>query len=103
MSRENIPYWDELTADQIYVEIIKSFACLKDSTGGSMYDIFGEEWELLDRQERKIAEERFRLDIRDRVIRGIIFDHLGGGELRENQYGEVVYKRIPDDDYRRRQ
>ncbi len=93
-------YWHELDASQIYVEILKRFPSLKDETGGNMSRVFGKGWGLLNLGEREIAEERFRNGIMNKVIKGIIYDHLGKGILRTDTDGNVLYKRIPNDIYK---
>lgn len=95
-------FYKELSAYQIYIEIIKRFPKLENETGGSMYDIFGEEWELLNKTARNNAERMFIKNIESKRIKGIIYDYMDDEQkYRTNEYGEILFKKIPSDIYRK--
>jgi len=85
-------FYSELDAKQIYLEIIKRFPKIAYNVDGlSMIDIFGEEWLLLDKDERAQAEEWFQKVITEKALKGIRYEHVGAGEY--------LYMRIPNDKY----
>jgi hypothetical protein len=66
---------------------------------------FGEKWKLLNKIDRQNAEDRFIDGIRNGITKGIIFDleRIPGTrekDLVRDQFGKVLYKRIPSDVYR---
>lgn len=83
----------DLTARQIYIEIIKRFPKMECNEENALGDIFGEEWDFLNKNMRKAAAIWFRAGIEMKEIKGIIYDKLEDGSL--------LYKRIPNDKYRR--
>lgn len=108
MCQNTNPYWAELDAEQIYVEMIKRFPRKEydDQNGGSMYFFFGPEWELLNPEAKNQAEEWFVQAILDKVIKGIRFDletnqDTGRRNKIRDEYNDIVYWRIQNDLYRR--
>lgn len=87
-------YYSELDSDQILYEIVKRFSLIEYSDEElSIYDIFGEEWGMLNVKARKRALKWFHDDIEDKLIKGIIYIKKGA-----RLYS---YKRIPNDVYQK--
>lgn len=84
--------YSELNAKQIYLELIKRFPAIKYHQDQlSMFDLFGEEWGLLNKDARAQAEEWFRSVISDKFLKGIRYEQVGPGEY--------LYSRIKNDEF----
>lgn len=100
--------WGKLNAEQIYVEILKRFPEIDydHQNGGTMYDFFGKEWDLLNSDEKNQAEEWFVQGILKEEIKGIRFglepnrETEGRHKVRDRN-GNIMYWRIRNDVYKR--
>jgi len=87
-------FYSELDAEQIYLELIKRFPNIEYGEDQlSMFDLFGEEWGLLNKKARAQAEKWFWTAIYDKVLKGIYYEQVGPEEY--------LYKRIPSDKFQK--
>jgi hypothetical protein len=88
-----ILFYSELNTKQIYLELIKRFPEIEYQQDQlSMFDIFGDEWRLLNKEARAQAEELFRSVISDKFLKGIRYEQVGPGEY--------LYTRINNDEFK---
>ena len=102
MSQNNNEFWDKLSARQIYIEIIKKISAMEYNSTMSMWDLFGDDWDLLDKKSRNAAIGWFRECIRSKEIKGIIYERNRDGSDMKDKNGDRLYTRIPNDRYQRK-
>lgn len=99
-NNDGLYYLARFSADEIFFEIIKRFPLLSEGTEFCLRELFGEEWFLLGRKSREVAEERFVNAIRDTDIKGVQFImNKINFELFKNENNEILYTRIGNDNY----
>jgi len=99
-NNDGLYYLARFSADEIFFEIVKRFPLLNDDTEFCLRELFGEEWFLLGRKSREVAEERFVSAIRDTDIKGVQFImNKTNFELFKNEDNEILYTRIGNDTY----
>ncbi len=70
MSASELKY-ESLNPEQIFLELVKRFSKMRKKEGGTIADVFGEGWELLDEVSRQHAEKKFLKKITNDEIHGI--------------------------------
>lgn len=71
--------YENLNPEQIFLELVKRFSKMKKKEGCTIDDVFGDGWELLNEESRKIAERKFKKKINDHEIHGIRCDNNENG------------------------
>jgi hypothetical protein len=99
-NNDGLYYLARYSADEIFFEIIKRFPLLRQDSEFCLRELFGEEWFLLGRKSREVAEERFVNAIKDADVKGVkLILNKTNFELFRNENNEILYARIANDIY----
>jgi hypothetical protein len=71
--------YEDLSPEQIFMELVKRFPGMKKPEGNTISDVFGEGWESLNKEYREIAEKKLRKKISDHEIHGIRYNDKSDG------------------------
>ena len=93
-------HYRELSAEQIFYEIIKQIPVMEKDEEGTLYDIFGDCWGGLDRFEKRIAEEKLIQVITKQTLKGLVYLRHENGQLIKDNHGDVMFKKIDSDNFK---
>jgi len=88
--------YEDLSPEQIFMELVKRFPGMKKPEGNTISEVFGEGWESLNKEFREIAEKKLRKKISDHEIHGIRYNDNSDGLYYLTRYSadEVFFEII---------